>query len=426
MSKNHNKRCLVFFLPLLAFVLCLSLSSRNSFAEGTSPDKQKPVAPEFYLDDRKMEPADIVSYFVHATIGRLNSETYVGGTAPVAWHYSKTTLDTSAGYKDKYPWLYEFMYREKGMPRFYAINKWAQPVRIAFGFPNDLKPYVSSKAEKTDPDVKAKLPEANLEKGLSETLKHEVFVWAEEEILSSIPEMKDVTGLDISFLKDEPVAAPIENLGNLRIILHRERADKEGTSAIRFSGRGVHNSYFRKYLDVSYLQTAVRFTPGTMKQVDGYILPNANNTIGMTFCYIWDGHPKDVFQKFVRECLFRSLGMPGEVYHENLSILSFWTDADKYKPMWEKLGYLDNTGEKPDGYPFAQNPSSFEREELEAKDLAEQKKAEALEEEKLRAEESADPPKKLSAMESYLMRLLYSKDIKAGMGEMDVHRQIVK
>jgi len=426
-SKNHHKKSLVFFLPLSAFVLCLLLQSLNGFAESPLFDKKKPAVPEFYFWDRKLDSVDIASWFVGATIGRIGSETYVGGWAPVGTGRNLTsTLDIPAGYREKYPWLYEFMYREKGTPRFYAINKWAQPVRISFGFPNDLQPYVSSTVEKNSHDLKSKLPEVNLVKGLNETNKREVFDWAEEEILSSIPEMQEVTGLDISFVKSETTDS-VDNLGNMRIVLYSGRPEKNGISPIQFRG-AMRNAYFRQYLDVLYLQTAVRFTPETVKQVDGYILPNADNTIGMTFCYVWDGHPKDVLQKFIRECLFRSLGMPGEVYLNDASILSFWNDAGKYKKMkkiFEEIKEKEHLkATEPEGFPFAQNPTFFEREEKETRDITDAKSK--LLSDKVPVPIKESQKRKLSDFETYLMRLLYSEYIKAGMSEMDVYWRIVE
>jgi hypothetical protein len=60
-------------------------------------------------------------------------------------------------YKESYPWLYEYLYRDKGVPRYFAINKFTGPIRISIGYPNDLFPVLPGDERLNCKDFAAKV-----------------------------------------------------------------------------------------------------------------------------------------------------------------------------------------------------------------------------------------------------------------------------
>lgn len=55
----------------------------------------------------------------------------------------------------------------------------------------------------------------------------------------------------------------------------------------------------------------VEFTHQKPYKVEGYLLPNPDNTIGLAACYVQMNSNEPLMQSYVDECLIRSLGLPG-------------------------------------------------------------------------------------------------------------------
>jgi hypothetical protein len=72
------------------------------------------------------------------------------------------------------------------------------------------------------------------------------------------------------------------------------------------------------------LHGALRFTPMHKKQVDGFIIPDANNYITRAECDIWPLHPKSILNALIQECIFRSLGFLETSQFGDPSTLRTW------------------------------------------------------------------------------------------------------
>jgi hypothetical protein len=256
---------------------------------------------------------------------------------------------TPTQYKERYPWLYEYLYRDHGTPKYFAINKWTGPIRISFGFPNDLAPVVSSHWQQSGTDEMRKQQSGNCawtagnpnfciddarDLTANALPNDKTFPVAqqeaEEEVKAALPVLHELTGLPVSYIPHNQETS--DSFGNLRIVLVRRSLNTGFKDSVVPSGLveppGMGLSIFSQPLSYATVETAlttaVHFTPYSDQQVDGYLLPNADNSIGMSFCFIWEGVSSPVMRALVRECLVRSLGLPNAPALGPTMILGLW------------------------------------------------------------------------------------------------------
>jgi|GEM_PF-2792266 len=275
----------------------------------------------------------------------------------------------------KYPWLAEYLYRQKGVPDYAVINKWTKPIRISFGYPNNLKLYALPnvpaeilKSYKTYqefpvPPLGAFLTDRNVEEeswhtqfyrespAVTKIIRY-TYETAEKEVMRHTSLLSSLTKLPVTYVTQEKDDK--ENPAEIRIILvkssQRETCEKDNWKTMfkhrvppdsfnrhlvkvcTSTGGGLSATYTHSFRDdfEQYLTTRVVFTAGSEQQVDGYLLPAADNSIGMAFCFINAFHPPEILQALVRECLVRSMGLPESsdtrsVYYRH-AITSLWND----------------------------------------------------------------------------------------------------
>ena len=233
--------------------------------------------------------------------------------------------------------------------------------------------------------------ESRLYERYAQTPDSKVVAMVEGEVRSMAPVLSEMTGLAISFMDSGQETAA--QIANMRIIVTTHDGFtvktpffKKGRSQTMRSGsrqQGKKGHDFRDHLEHYSLPTAVHFTPYSEKQVDGYFLPNADNTIGMSFCFIWQGHPPEMLKALVRECMLRSMGLPDAAALESKGYLDLWNDPQKY-PHRQKHPQVEmlTVGE----YTI---------------------------------------PKHLSEYDRYFLRLLYNPALKPGMGPIEVYRELM-
>lgn len=265
-------------------------------------------------------------------------------------------------FKKTYPWLHEYLYRELGTPRVNVINKWTKPVRISIGYPNGLKPYnwqennglscsdgacVLKGVYITEPSVEEQwVNNYNNPEFPQNRYRDNQFVQniIAPEIEKNIPLLKRATGLDLKYVPAYQDNA--DDVAEIRIIIANSdnnrhpwitpfkdgrmlmhdpdvKGDMGNVDERKIVGRDY--IYLREQVE-SALSTAVYFTPYSYQQVDGYILPNADNSIGMAFCYLNENLKEDVIKKLIQECLVRSLGLTS-AYGFDKGVLSLWNDS---------------------------------------------------------------------------------------------------
>lgn len=250
-------------------------------------------------------------------------------------------------FKRRYPWLYEFVYRENGVPKTMVINKWTKPFKISVNYPLDLQSFADVKDNNPINEPGSYL----VNSGVRSTHKVKWYVSPEQEsktkqaeeiiiseIQKTIPSLKKGTGLEISYI---PHSSETKNdFAQIRVVLVNYQ-DDWGTQFKQFpekpfvvTGSKLANNYpieFRSELENYNLPSAVHFTPYSGRQVDGYFLSDKNNEIQMAFCFIWQGHTPEILKALTQECLIRSLGLPDAPRNEVGSLLSLWNDNEKFK-----------------------------------------------------------------------------------------------
>jgi len=380
----------------VAFLLLLSLINTQAQAEGKTsaasvgvqPLEDAPLFPkQIVLDGRTYSSKDLIDVFAEIAFSsyiRPNNFAYVLPPTPPHEHCAEpnTNAGTICGlpeeYKSNYPWLYEYLYRGNGVPRYFAINKFTGPIRISIGYPNDLFPLLSASDHRSDSGAVIKdttkrtscgeLQRITHGSGLCISDKKDLSEQAlsmpgfprsadymraqqivEQEVNAALPGMRNATGLPVSYVPHAQETA--DNLANVRIVL--EDFGYNEKSAVIPSGMNVEflgspvmkrppgfsvawNSIFYRDAVEPALTTAVRFTPYTgvrpeefvqgrdnTRQVDGYLLPNSDNSIGMSFCFIYVP-TNERLPALVRECLIRSLGLPNAPQLVPKMILGLW------------------------------------------------------------------------------------------------------
>jgi len=223
--------------------------------------------------------------------------------------------DNVREFAENYPWIAPYMVGTTPLPRPFSINKWHRQVNVAFGYPDDLRPkngkseliIADSYASARYPDVEAR---------------------AEKTVAAAIPQLQAATGLDIGLGKNTAA-------GGLHIIFtdnvyYRTSPFKVEADKPAYTSTGTHNTLeFRSFIERQALPMATHFTPGNMRQVDGFFLPDSDNGITAAFCFIYKDLPPALQDNLVRECLVRSLGLPGLQTTFKDALTSAWNAEGK-------------------------------------------------------------------------------------------------
>ncbi|MBL1146685.1 MAG: hypothetical protein HND56_04420 [Pseudomonadota bacterium] len=166
-------------------------------------------------------------------------------------------------FKDQQEWWYKYATYPDGLPRHNAINKWTQEIRIGLTgwteFGHDYSAHITS----------------------------------------LIPDIEKITGLPVKLVQENP------NL-KIRTLLYNELENDFKFARIT---PGVSSEY-PSYRYENYLLAGVPFTPKTKAQVDGYFLPESDNSIGYAECRISPFVGTELIETLMTECLLRTLGLP--------------------------------------------------------------------------------------------------------------------
>lgn len=144
----------------------------------------------------------------------------------------------------------------------------------------------------------------------------------EQKIKSLIPEIEALTGLKVEFFSPDDPREITSNFARLRVVPHF--MDEQGD----FKARIIYDGFVDTI--ESYFTTGIRFTPNSITQVDGYIIPDAHNNIALAVCKIDPRLQVGLVDTLITECLFRSVGIPELSHYGN--ILGAWgaNNKDKY------------------------------------------------------------------------------------------------
>jgi hypothetical protein len=258
-------------------------------------------------------------------------------------------------------WVGEYINRSEGIPGYGRIVKWTKPISIAIGWP-----YYG-------------FVDRNVREGVPIPALVEV---TKAQIEKLMPELKILTGLPVDFVSPNDPREKTPDYPRIRIVFlpatglanHFKVANMRRGAAIESWSYQLNSLYIG----------AIPFTPHSAAQVDGFLLPNADNSLGLSVCRILDKLPEDMIRGLISECLVRAMGLP-EMSRSNENVLTgSWNHV--YEPT-EKLPAT--SGISAFSEPHDYNP------------LPEVKNATA-------------PPQDISDYDKRMLSLLYCPAIKAG------------
>lgn len=293
----------------------------SGVAQTINEPTQQASQGKIILDGLKYSPKELVTAFLSAAISR-KAENARPGTP-----LNKANLQQDR-LKKEYPWLAEAILRENGEPKYFAINKWATPILISTGYPNDLNPFID--AAKTNDAHSVGGPKVQYADGSivyccvpskNEKLESEI----KKSVEKFSPSLSKATGLQLEYIAHEVETK--QRIANLRIIL--EDGDKpifsKGAQGVAFKNadKGWDENFptvedhstsefvgFQRDIRKKFLVGAVNFTPSQAYSTDGFFIPDNKNQITSAYCFISDKLAVNAFDAAIGECLIRSLGLP--------------------------------------------------------------------------------------------------------------------
>lgn len=225
---------------------------------------------------------------------------------------------------NNYPGLEDFIYYPEGFPKTGVINKWDGEITIGIGWPS----FGRNEIEDAD----------------------ETILIMEEQIKKLAPELQDLTGLPVRYIEYGSEEDRSDDYAKVRIVPIEHTGLWNFFKTLR---RGVETySPYAPTLGNYYSARfwgGVPFTPYSRSQVDGYFLPNSDNTIGFSLCYISEKISNGLQRALVTECLTRALGLPDALELERGSVVNEWNQAYDKKSktpvldgdMGSRLNYTD-------------------------------------------------------------------------------------
>lgn len=247
----------------------------------------------------------------------------------------------------EYPWIFKHYYLPKGEPSWNVINKRNKPVIVTLGLPNKGQKFQKALSDNEytyGPIVKDDFISLGPLHSFRGDLRNKYYRLVEEETHYLAPIIKQDTGLDVAYLPFEKQTQ--DNYGNL--LIHFIVTNSEDTeykkyfeykyyTTVRLHGMDKTSITFQKNIDKKF-DYMVYFTPQTDRQIEGYLLPDHQNQIDLSFCYIFYNRDNeiplsdDMFRSMIRECILRSLGVPN-LMTDYEGIFSAWNDPNpKYGP----------------------------------------------------------------------------------------------
>lgn len=343
------------------FIICFFPFCMWAFVANAEKDTHATMNKIFILDGKEYKKSDLIKSFVDAAFSETLWNEDAGQDASDLFASRVHFLSEGTGNFDatflseKNPWISPYVIGRSSFPKSGVLNKWkTQEVRIGIDWPiYRLDRYVDSfmpKASDNLPKDKKIIPYRE-----SAYVKNydEVYRELKEIIVAVLPDIEKKFG--ISFIFNEPFSPDEtgENYAKIRIIpVGPELRQKNRFKFDRYS-------YFRQRGNLSTEATplasheyvfdgAVSFTPYVRSQVDGYLLLNPDNSIGMSICKVLPDVGRDMLRALITECVFRSLGLP-EPIKSSRSHLGLWNNEYDFD---SKLIALDGEqalfGDKPD------------------------------------------------------------------------------
>lgn len=322
------------FLSLALFLKTL-ISSNNqgtSRNDAVADDKEKT---KFKIGSADYFKPQILRDFLSAAFSntlwneQFNDEKHIKWQADMSAQLVReygfySGRDVSDGFEKIFtsdaPWLWPYVTHPNGFPKHNVLNKWTKEITIAIGWP-EYK--VNQSYDVLEQPPRELTPEDMKEYDL-----------IRQQVEKLIPDLKKLTGLSVRFVPREDKSDRTQDFARIRIIpatvgIASLKDGLRWTSFKRGKGYGsltfTSMWTFRPYLDD--LVGAVEFTPYAKTELDGFLLPDPDNSIGMAVCNVTTGLSDDLTKSMVTECLARAVGIPEAVKSSDDILLGAWNKA---------------------------------------------------------------------------------------------------
>lgn len=218
-----------------------------------------------------------------------------------------------------YPWFVQYVNPEK-LPDKDVVHKWEGEITIGFDWPT----YSLSCSEENFSTCRSPASTRNED---SEVGYNRLQTLAEEQIKILIPEISNLTGLPVRYIPPNTKENASRRYARIRIVPITTTGQNNFFKQAHLKPPANFRIYSRGFSETEdALQGVVPFTPEARSQVEGYLLPLPDNSLGMSVCKIVEGLPPSLTKSLVTECLIRSLGFPA-LLKQSPSALSNWNNG---------------------------------------------------------------------------------------------------
>lgn len=324
MTRLRALLCALCLVVLAAFFVVYAFETAST---PQKPGEQKLHAKLRVVEDAHYSKSKIISDFISSAFSKN------------PWPYPQQPYQEAPGLslETAFPWFYEFIVRERGQPDVTGLVKPPQnKITVAFEWPIFTKEHPIQIEGR--PYCKAGIDCRCLVQNVEtfDSLTSEETEELVQHIQSELKTIESATGLEAEFRKICHDKEQTEDYAKIRIVPIFANRQYNFFKIHKHTGRIRETGWSAAGRELE-LQGAINFTSDRRAQVDGFILPDAQNSIGLSVCKIMPNVGLPLIKLLVSECLMRSLGFAELVENKN-SILSAWNAA--YEDT-SKVSYMD-------------------------------------------------------------------------------------
>jgi hypothetical protein len=222
-----------------------------------------------------------------------------------------------------YPWAQEYLRRPNGFPKVDVINKWKDK-EIAIGI--DWPIYTLNGWPGTI-DMREGQPVSTF--SAFRDRHQDVYQEIRGSIEPLLPKLERASGIKFRLQMNSDPRERTKEYARIRIIPINTIGLYNYFKFHRwyYFYSNVIGGNFHLETDMNNWLGGVTFTPFTRSQVDGYLLPHEDNSLGMSFCKVLPIVGKEMLKALITECVVRSLGLPNLSQENETAILGNWNKA---------------------------------------------------------------------------------------------------
>lgn len=217
----------------------------------------------------------LIEEFLNAAFPDLTeSRQYFSGVRP-------DHLLSSDFYQQQYPWLESYIYRDNNPPRFEFLHKRESDTGVALFWPSFGK---------------GRLNIGHLKDDQKQSL--------EMSIKNAVSEQNEYSDIKYRFVSEDEDARSNSDYARVRIIPMYYSDDP-------LAPHSWEESCHANAIHICSIDVAIKFPSLQKNDVDGFSVPERNNSLGLSVCYVDLNASDTIIRNQIDICLFKSLGLPG-------------------------------------------------------------------------------------------------------------------